>query len=74
MHKINSINKFSTDPIPNFISMYQMVSKTEDGTMSLTYARCAVRSKQPVVRTDALDITAELVQCQTAVVTATCLV
>jgi hypothetical protein len=45
-----------------------------DKNISLTYARCVVSSKHPVVRADALDITAELIQCDTAVVTVTGLV
>jgi hypothetical protein len=48
--------------------------KTKDKDISLTYARCVVSSKHPVVRADALDFTAELIQCHTAVITATGLV
>ena len=48
--------------------------KTIDKDISLTYARCVVSSKHPGIRADALDFSAELIQCHTAVVTATSLV
>jgi len=70
----NECRKCRLDLKIKFHQNWPNSSKMKDKNMSLTYARCVVSSKHPVVRADALDFSAELIQCHTAVVTATSLV
>lgn len=73
LHK-NECHKCRIDLSIKFHQNWPDSFKMKDKGISLTYARCVVSSKHPVVRADALDFTAEFIQCYTAVITATGLV
>jgi len=70
----NECHNCRTDLNIKFHQNWPNSFKMKDKAISLTYARCVVSSKHPVVRADALDFPAELIQCHTAVITATGLV